>query len=272
MAESLTVANNALIHLGSKLISALSDSTREALLVNERIGKLRKSLLRMHPWNFATKRKHLTQTLISASAVGDAFGVEWLINSAAHGLATGERVLVDGGDECPSMSGQWYVTVYDADTFSLDDSVYDATESAAFNNNVTWVKIPVFEWDYQFAVPSGFLRLIKIDGHPEHKIENGFIFCDDDTIDIEYIYDVSDDTLMDALFLEAFALGLAWNLAPALTQSDAIREQLHKEFRMMLAKARHTDGSEDSASLYESNDFIDARTEGASPFVRDPMT
>jgi hypothetical protein len=272
MAESLTVANGALIHLGSKVITALADTSKEGRFCNERIGKLRKALLRMHPWNFATKRKHSTVTYSNVNTATELSG-EWLLYKATHGLVTGDRVLVVASEDVPSINGQWYVTRIDADNFSLDDSVFDATESAAYvADEATFVKIPQYGWDFMHAVPSDLLRFLRIDGDVDHKIENEFILCNEDTIDIEYIYDVDDDTIMDPLFVEAFALGLAWNLSNVLTQSETMRAQLHDEFKRMLAKARHTDASEDPAGSMDAMDFIDARFEGASPFVRDPMT
>lgn len=57
---SVDICNSALIKLGTEKISALSDNSRQAVLCNEQYDKLRRSLLREHPWNFAIIRDSLT--------------------------------------------------------------------------------------------------------------------------------------------------------------------------------------------------------------------
>jgi hypothetical protein len=57
---AVDICNSALIKIGVEKISALSDNSRQAILCNEQYDKLRKALLREHPWNFAVKRAALT--------------------------------------------------------------------------------------------------------------------------------------------------------------------------------------------------------------------
>jgi hypothetical protein len=275
MAESLTVANNALAHLGCTLIASLAATSREGILVNGRIAPIRKSLLRMHPWNFAMKRKHSEVTYMDIDSVTEdpITTGQWMVHSTAHGLVTGDRVFIKESEGATSINGQFYVTRIDADNVSLIDSVYDATEEAAYiSNSAQMVKIPQYEWDYQHALPSDFIRFVSIDGDFEYEIEGAYIFTDQETIDYRYVYNLDTDTSMDPVFLEAFALALAWNLSNILTESTARREQLEGEFRRMLAKARHTDAVENPAAIYGSTDFTDAHFQAFSPFVRDPMT
>lgn len=61
-ASDVSIANSALAKLGGDRISALTDSSREAVLLNEQYEKVRDDLLRAHPWNFATKRATLATT------------------------------------------------------------------------------------------------------------------------------------------------------------------------------------------------------------------
>lgn len=61
--SDVSICNSALIKLGVETITALSDNTRQAKLCNEQYDKLRKSLLREHPWNFAIKRAALTASV-----------------------------------------------------------------------------------------------------------------------------------------------------------------------------------------------------------------
>ena len=60
-ATNVDIANSALSKLGAEEITSLSDNTRRAKLVNRQFDKIRKKLLRSHPWNFAIKRSALTE-------------------------------------------------------------------------------------------------------------------------------------------------------------------------------------------------------------------
>ena len=60
--SSVQICNSALIKIGAKTITALTDDSKAARLCNEQYDKLRKKLLRGHLWNFAIFRKSLAAT------------------------------------------------------------------------------------------------------------------------------------------------------------------------------------------------------------------
>jgi hypothetical protein len=53
---SIEIANRAMDLLGTENLVSLSDNTKEARIFNRNYDLCRKSVLSMHPWNFATKR------------------------------------------------------------------------------------------------------------------------------------------------------------------------------------------------------------------------
>jgi len=60
MASSkVEICNSALSKLGAEAIVNLTDDNKNARLCNEQYDKLRRQVLREHPWNFATKRTSL---------------------------------------------------------------------------------------------------------------------------------------------------------------------------------------------------------------------
>lgn len=59
--DALSICNSALLKIGATAISSLSDNNKKAILCNEHYDKIRKQLLRSHPWNFAKKRASLTE-------------------------------------------------------------------------------------------------------------------------------------------------------------------------------------------------------------------
>lgn len=54
------ICNNALILFGASTINALDEDSTEARICSKVYSDARDTLLRMHPWNFAVKRKELT--------------------------------------------------------------------------------------------------------------------------------------------------------------------------------------------------------------------
>jgi len=56
-----SIANAALTLLGERRIASLSDTSKIAVLLNDRYAEVRDDLLRSHPWNFATKRASLAK-------------------------------------------------------------------------------------------------------------------------------------------------------------------------------------------------------------------
>lgn len=54
--SEVEICNDALIIVGAKTITSLSDDTKEGRLCNEQYAKCRDQLLVAHPWNFAINR------------------------------------------------------------------------------------------------------------------------------------------------------------------------------------------------------------------------
>lgn len=61
MATPVQICNSALLKLGEPRINTLSDNTKTAIACNEQYNKLRKEVLRAHPWNFAIKRASFSE-------------------------------------------------------------------------------------------------------------------------------------------------------------------------------------------------------------------
>jgi hypothetical protein len=68
-ASSLEICNSALIKIGAKTITSLSENTKAGKLCNEQYSKSRDFLLAIYAWNFAIKRSTLTKD-VTAPAWG----------------------------------------------------------------------------------------------------------------------------------------------------------------------------------------------------------
>tara|TARA_R110000868_G_scaffold268290_1_gene527506 strand:- start:209 stop:793 length:585 start_codon:yes stop_codon:yes gene_type:complete len=77
--SSVEICNSALVKIGAARISALSDNTKAAIACNDQYDRLRKEVLRSHPWNFAISYISLAAT--ANTPVWDAWTKEFLLPS-----------------------------------------------------------------------------------------------------------------------------------------------------------------------------------------------
>ncbi len=128
---------------------------------------------------------------------------------------------------------------------------------------------PEFGWDYQYQLPSDFLRIRSLndidcwDGHDRYDIEGRTLLTDLDEANLRYIYRCTDGTLYDSLFVEALATKLAARIAAPLTGSQQLGLSLMQKYEQVLIhRARRIDASESRPKdrlLYQSSNFVRSR-------------
>jgi hypothetical protein len=126
------------------------------------------------------------------------------------------------------------------------------------------VTTPDFGWDYQFVLPSDCLRVWHVGELDSDDIkwirESNKILCDEESVDITYIKNVTDTTLFDAMFEEALALCLAADTCFALTQNRTLAADLKKEFEMAVRVGRSIDAQEaNEQKQVQANTWLDER-------------
>lgn len=227
-ATATEIANLAIAHLGGRALTDLeNDTTQQAASLRKWYNPTETppvytaldEALREHPWNFATNRKRQTVTYhtLTGASVTDQGGLV-KITHAGHGYVTGDRVYVKDVVGVTVANGQWYVTVINANAFTLDDSVFAGTYTNATGKVVG---IPAFDWDFQHTPPTDCLRPISInagggqleDAGAEHQFEKGLILTDEETINLKYIQRITDVTKYPADFVTAFSFLLAAYIA-----------------------------------------------------------
>jgi len=62
-ADAVEICNSALVKVGAQRITSLSDTTKAAIICNDQYNRLRKEVLRAHPWNFAIAYVALSATV-----------------------------------------------------------------------------------------------------------------------------------------------------------------------------------------------------------------
>jgi hypothetical protein len=235
------ISNLALSLIAGKPIAAIDTSTVQGRAVLKWFGPTRDEVLAAHPWNFASKRARLTTSWLTFSGTPFTNNGSGLIRVTytSHGLTTGWRVTIQGVVGVANANGTWYVTVIDANTFDLQTSQFSGTWTAGTGQ---WVNIPLFDWSYMFTIPSDLIRVNEINGQAgneedstPHIIESGILMCNQDTVQLTYVYQHTTYATWPQFFINAFAFLLASNLAQELTGPAGKALEMRKNYEQAIA-------------------------------------
>lgn len=282
MAQSeLNAANWALRLMGSrKVLAALSDTTQEGLACNAMIDDTKKSLLRMHPWNFATKR--LVILPYADYAISNVTYVSSQLIEVTHASFTftaGQYATITGVSGATGANGTWEVASVPTPGTVTRFTVPNVTSSGILGtytaSDLDFVRrTTAFDWSYLYALPTGCLRVLELGTRTapaEWLVEDGGIVSQSSSIPIKFIKDITDYTAMDVLFYRCLAHLLAYDLCDALSASDGKKNELHVYLyggqgkRGILPQSRFVDATEDSQQIFEADDWILSRNSSPSP-------
>lgn len=121
---------------------------------------------------------------------------------------------------------------------------------------------PLFEYDYQFTLPTDCLRVIKtnlVDGSP-WEISNGKLLCDSDSVYVKYIKKEESPSLYSPAFSKYLAARLAEELAFPLTGSRTLELDFHQRAERLRLSGFGQDSVEgDSNDQPVNDDYRTAR-------------
>jgi hypothetical protein len=102
-------------------------------------------------------------------------------------------------------------------------------------------------YGFAYRLPAECLRLIEVTGfrRGDYQLEGKFILSDAAApLRIRYIVDVAEPAEWDDLFVKAFAMRVAWQIADRIT-GDTNRAQLaERKYRAALSEAKRVDARE----------------------------
>jgi hypothetical protein len=275
-ANATEIASLAIAHLGGRALTSLTaDTSQQAASVRKwynpdggtAVYTALDEILRAHPWNFATKRKRQAITYYAVTDVTNSSGLIKITNGS-HGQHTGDRVYIKDVEGVTAANGQWYITRVDADEFTLQDSVFAGTYTAATGE---WVKIPQFAYDFQHTPPDDCLRPLSInadggqmeDDGGDFLYEQGHILCDSEAINLKYIARITDVTEYPSDFVTAFSYLLASYIAQdtaGATGRGVEMRQLYEKFIVPPVKSRDAnEGKGRRITPFEDSQLISAR-------------
>lgn len=125
---------------------------------------------------------------------------------------------------------------------------------------------PAFEYSYAFPVPSDFLRLHpRAEDETDWSVENvsGVGTCiltnDGTSIKVRYVARITDAGLFDALFVEALAARLAFELCERITNSSLKKKDAWEIYRASVADAKRVNAIEKISGTPPEDLWITAR-------------
>ena len=124
---------------------------------------------------------------------------------------------------------------------------------------------PDFDYDYAFPLPSDCLRLLPpaVNGFDwrieSHEGQSSILTNDGDSLEINYIFRVTDPTKFDALFDEMLACRIADHLCEKLTQSNTKADKAMKDYKTARAEARRINAFENISEEAPEDPWLAAR-------------
>jgi hypothetical protein len=125
------------------------------------------------------------------------------------------------------------------------------------------VDAPLFDGGKYFQLPTDCLRIVGTDmdyqsAYGRWFVEGNKIVADTDVLNIVYIAKIEDESFYDPLFVQAFALYLAHEMAPAIAQSESMKGNLSNEMQAAIIRAAHAGSTEQDSQAFISEVFLKA--------------
>lgn len=122
---------------------------------------------------------------------------------------------------------------------------------------------PTFDGGNYFQIPEDCLRVVSPgdtykQSYGRWFVEGDKIVANTDTFNLVYISQVTDTSLFDPCFVQAFAAKLAYEIAMPLTQDQGLKNQLDKEFKGAIIKAAFVGATEQDSDKFLAETFIQA--------------
>lgn len=127
---------------------------------------------------------------------------------------------------------------------------------------------PEYKFTAKFALPVDLIRLLDTNllNDQDYKVEGKFILVNADSIKIKYIYEVTDPSEFDELFIETLSCKLAAELAIPLADNVNLADFMYQQYAAKLRTARSIDATEGYPEYLEASTWLDSRSSYNSPF------
>lgn len=233
---------------GSATFSPQTDVTTKAVL--RHYDRTRKSTLRSFLWPWATKQGELIR--VQTIELDADPGTPWEVGDTITGSTSGVTSTI-----LSVTSTKIFVVAYATGDYTDDEELTNGVAAVDCGTGypVQADDTPIFRWNYKYELPTDFIRIAAIqeiddiDYIDERVQRQGHqILTDYGTINMEYIWDVTDPNEFEELFTELFILQLAVTLINPLagSASDKFKQELRQDLKAARTRARMVCFQEDA--------------------------
>jgi len=269
VSTEVDIANLALQRLGQPIISTMTESSRDANVVNQLYSQNRDYCLMLADWDCLIHRQVMDRAgkvAISGATAADPV----VVTCATHTYVTNELVTIEDVTGMTELNdGTFRVYAYTSVTLSLYDtngSSLDGTGYSAWVSGGSVYLAPGGNWSYVYDTPSNCLRAIAVlnseFGEDESYLwvhERGHIYTDEDNAGLRYVKKETDPSKYESDLVELIATRLSWLIAMRIHADKELRNATYQEFSAVQARAKLTNAA-GSVSGDESADlWINAR-------------
>lgn len=122
---------------------------------------------------------------------------------------------------------------------------------------------PLFNGGSYFQIPVDCLRIVQPDDdyfetYGRWSVEGDKILADTTLLNIVGIRRVTDESLFDAIFVEAFATKIAHELCLPMAQSESLKNALKQDMREIIIRAAHVGATEQDSQKFIAETLISA--------------
>lgn len=124
------------------------------------------------------------------------------------------------------------------------------------------VETPAYEWSFQYTRPTDWLRTLAVgqEGeHVEYRHEGAKILCDENPLELRYVYRNENVASWDSLLVAAAEAYMAVTCAYPITKSKSVFDAMKEMLALKLRQAKTIDGQEEPGEQVGDFPFIDAR-------------
>ena len=128
------------------------------------------------------------------------------------------------------------------------------------------LETPAFGYAHQFAMPSDFVRRVKVHSDLPWEKEGEVILSDEEALAITYIAYPSTPGSLDPLIVDTITTLLAAQLSVSLTSDSTITNLLYQESEQKLAKAKLAEDAGEPDEKPDLNDWAAVIKDGRGSF------
>lgn len=244
------VANMVLRRLGQVAIATMTESSRDAQLVNQVYDQNRDYCLGLTDWDCLKTRQTLTRSgKITISAATAANPVHLTVSG--HSYVANELVTVEDALGMTQLNNSVFrvfaagtdtLTLYATDGTSLDGSAYGAYTSGGI-----LYRYPGGATAYVYDLPTDCLvvrdvldEVFGTDTAYLWRKEKTYLFTNIESAGVRYTKQETDPSKYEADLVEVIVARLTWFLSMGVHADKQLRERCYAEYQAALARAKLT--------------------------------